>query len=161
MQELIKSTSTSTYLLKMVFTIKPHSEAGWEYDCLSRKTTQFSVWNGWSFPWSRHCHWSQIIFSFWSFCKNSFSYSLQFPGKRKINLNQGEFGLSFVLLPFCWGNWSTKIIISTFLYPKPALHWIKHCNPAALRATVCKYRPKSSFWGTSSKFEFRSFLAHR
>ena len=30
-----------------------------------------------------------------------------------------------------------------------------------LRATVCKYRPKSSFCGTSSKFEFRSFLAHR
>ena len=52
MQELIKSTSTplQLYLLKMVFTIKPHSEAGWEYACLSRKTTQFSVWNGWSFP---------------------------------------------------------------------------------------------------------------
>ena len=30
-----------------------------------------------------------------------------------------------------------------------------------LRATVCKYRPKSTLWGTSSKFEFRSFLAHR
>ena len=30
-----------------------------------------------------------------------------------------------------------------------------------LRATVCKYRPKSSFCGRSSKFEFRSFLAHR
>ena len=30
-----------------------------------------------------------------------------------------------------------------------------------LRATVCKYRPKSTFCGTSSKFEFRSFLAHR
>ena len=30
-----------------------------------------------------------------------------------------------------------------------------------LRATGCKYRPKSTFCGTSSKFEFRSFLAHR
>ena len=30
-----------------------------------------------------------------------------------------------------------------------------------IRATVCKYRPKSTFCGASSKFEFRSFLAHR
>ena len=30
-----------------------------------------------------------------------------------------------------------------------------------LRATVCKYRRKSTFCGTTSKFEFRSFLAHR
>ena len=30
-----------------------------------------------------------------------------------------------------------------------------------LRATVCKYRPKSTFCGTSPKFAFRSFLAHQ
>ena len=43
-----------------------------------------------------------------------------------------------------------------------ALHWtMVHPSYAYLRATVCKYQPKSTFCGTRSKFEFRSFLTHR
>ena len=41
------------------------------------------------------------------------------------------------------------------------LNFIFNRNGTNLRATVCKYRPKSTFCGTSSKFGFRSFLAHR
>ena len=39
--------------------------------------------------------------------------------------------------------------------------WKIEIKLKCLRATVCKYRPKSTFCGTSSKFGFRSFLAHR
>ena len=39
--------------------------------------------------------------------------------------------------------------------------WYTLHMPTFKRATVCKYQPKSTFCGTSSKFEFRSFLTHR
>ena len=40
-------------------------------------------------------------------------------------------------------------------------NYIRRLLALLLRATVCKYRLKSTFCGTSSKFEFRSVLAHR
>ena len=69
--------------------IKPHSKLVENMLVWVERPNSFQ-YGTWSFPWSRQCHWSQIIFSI---CKNSFSQSLQFPGKRKrkIKLNQGKF----------------------------------------------------------------------
>ena len=62
-------------------------------------------------------------------------------------------------------NTPSKRMFFTEKPPPPllnALHWtMVHPSYAYLRATVCKYQPKSTFCGTRSKFEFRSFLTHR
>ena len=68
-------------------------------------------------------------------------------GLFKINL--------FLIFFFEFGNFLKFINKNSFPRDSPEVsHYV-------LRATVCKYRPKSTFCGTSSKFEFRSFLAHR